>query len=175
MDPTADGGLPHTRPPYYICLPTNIDPKIMETTIKHEEFHLMQRLDEDFWDAALRDSWHFMRLEIPPKLPADIEKRIRINPDTFLAPIYAWQNEWVAYALFESQSAPNLHKTVIGWWHIPSSNLFYAAPPGWIDFFGKNLPLAAHEHPYEISAYLLSSDIKSPAKDALENYMKSHV
>jgi hypothetical protein len=175
MDPTADGGLPHTRPPYYICLPSNIDPKTIERTIKHEEIHLMQRLDADFWDAALRSAWDFIRLDAPPKLPDDIQKRVRINPDTFGAPVYAWANEWVAYALFDSQSAPSLHKTVVAWWHIPSSNLFYTPPPDWIDFFGKTLPLAAHEHPYEISAYLLSSDIKSPAKDALENYMKTHV
>lgn len=173
MDPTADGGLPHTRPPYYICLPTNLPQSTIENTIKHEEYHLMQRLDADFWDAALRDTWNFIRLDQPPTLPEDIKKRVRINPDTFRAPQFAWANEWVAYALFDSVSAPSLQKVVIGWWHLPTANMFYAPPPGWIDFFGKSLPQAAYEHPYEISAYLLSSDIRSPAKDALENYMKN--
>ena len=175
MDQGADAGLPHTRPPYYICLPTSIDltSPAGKTTLKHERIHVSQRLHEDTWKKIYADAWNFVPVQAP-KLPDRIQRRIRINPDTCRAPLYAWSagaDHWIPYALFNSSFEPSLTDTTIHWWHVESANLYSVPPPGWSDFFGRNLPASAHEHPNELAAYILSSTLSSAARTALEKYL----
>lgn len=169
MDATADGGLPHTRPPHYIMIPHTMDLTSPQgrITLTHERIHISQRIHGDSWSKILKSAWDFDTVSAP-NLPPQIRSRLRINPDTFRAPIYAWKGAWIPYALYESSFSPKLNSVKISWWHIPSCNLYSVAPPGWMDFFGGNLSPSSHEHPYELAAYLLTSSVNSPARIALE-------
>lgn len=175
MNQTADAGLPHTRPPYYICLPTSIDLTSEEgkTTLQHERIHVSQRLYEAEWKKIYAEAWNFVPI-LPPELPEKVTRRIRINPDTCLAPLYAYKGSagtWIPYALFNSSFQPKLQDTTIHWWHVESANLYSVPPPGWSDFFGRTLPQSAHEHPNELAAYILTSTQTSPARTALEKHI----
>ena len=88
------------------------------------------------------------------RLPEAIEERIRINPDLFQAPRFAWKKEWVVYGVFKSATDPVLAEIDIHWWQISTRTVHKEAPPGWKEMFGE---LAAGEHPYEIAAYLIVS------------------
>ena len=169
MDPTADGGLPHTRSPYYICLSPQIDLKTDQgrSTLTHERIHVSQRLHQDKWTAIYAEAWDYHQVSKEPTLPKELRERVRVNPDTHSAPTYAWKGEWVAYALFNSTFEPRLTDISIYWWHIPSKNAYKSAPPGYTAFFGGLSP-SAYEHPNELAAYLLTSTTQCPARTALE-------
>lgn len=174
MDQTADGGLPHTRPPYYVCLPTSIDltTSAGKTTLRHERIHVSQRLHELAWEKIYKEAWNFVRI-IAPELPEKVKRRIRINPDTFHAPLYAYtigDSQWIPYALFNSSFEPALSDVTIYWWHIQSSNLYNAPPPGWVEFFG-GVGASAYEHPHELAAYILTSTSSNRARTELEKHI----
>jgi len=105
-------------------------------------------------------------------IPGDITLRQRLNPDTILVPYFIWKNEWVPLGIFKSLTNPDIHDIDIVWWSTSSRTLHRQAPPGWEDFFG---PVHnGHEHPYELSAYLVQNDDSSvkaynAIKEALNN------
>jgi hypothetical protein len=92
-------------------------------------------------------------------LPSDIELRRRVNPDLILGPLFQWKGEWVPLAIFKSLTSPVLNDVDIVWWHTKSRTIHRQAPPGWIQFFG--LVDSGHEHPYELSAYMIEHDNSS--------------
>jgi hypothetical protein len=166
MDRSADGGLPHTRPPYYICLPAGIDytTDAGRQTLTHERIHVSQRLHPKEWAAAYVAAWEW-KVVSPPPLPAAYEQRVRINPDTYSVDTYAWKGEWIPVAVFESAYAPRLNKARTVWWHIPSKNIYTSSPPGFDAYYGIDGKSAQAEHPHEIAAYILSSGTnQSPAR-----------
>ena len=151
MDSSADGGLPHTRPPHYICLPINIPDSILSNTLIHERIHLSQRAHPKEWQTLFKIAWNMTPWY--GKLPGRIEHLRRINPDLINVPLYAWKQEWVVVCVFTSSMPKSLSETSLLWWHIPTSTVHRSPPPGWVEFFGSN---THNEHPYEISAYLLA-------------------
>jgi hypothetical protein len=175
MNPTADAGLPHTRPPYYICIPqgTDLTTDAGRTTLTHERIHVSQRLHEAKWTALYEKAWNWTVVSAP-ELPKQYLKRLRLNPDTYSAPTYAWQKEWIPYTIFESSYAPDLKKTRTVWWHIPTKNMYTASPPGFDAYYGVNGTTAIAEHPHELAAYILSTSTnQSPARRALEPLLTS--
>ena len=174
MNPSADGGLPHTRPPYYICIPAGMDltTPAGKQTLTHERIHVSQRLHEDAWTDAYKTAWNWS-VVTKPALPTQYAQRVRINPDTHNTPTYAWQGEWVPVPIFESAFAPSLKKTRIVWWHISSKNIYNASPPGFDAYYGLGGTTSAAEGPHELAAYILSSPMnQSPARRALEPIVK---
>jgi hypothetical protein len=165
MDPTADSGLPHTRAPNFICLPYNIDVKTLPSTLLHERIHVSQRLHPKEWNALLEDVW-----DIKPwfgSFPSKVEERRRINPDLFDAPLYIWKNTWVSIGLFKSLKSPVLSEIDIVWWDVTTRTIHNKPPEEWLDFFGNH---PAGEHPYEIAAYILSSNpTQNKAYDAIKS------
>ena len=162
MDASADGGLPHTRPPHYICLPINLPDSILSQTLTHERIHLSQRAHPKQWQRLLKIAWNMTPWK--GTLPGRIEHLRRINPDLLWAPLYAWKNEWVPVSVFTSSMPKSLSDTQLIWFHITSSTVHYDPPPGWVDFFGSS---SNNEHPYEISAYLLADfDDSNPDQSA---------
>lgn len=155
MDPTADGGLPHTRPPNLICMPRDFSDKDIPSTILHERVHISQRLHGKVWETIIKETWDFTPWY--GSLPADIESRRRINPDLIYLPDFIWKHEWVPMALFKSKTQPILTDVEIVWWNDQTRTLHRHPPPGWIDFFGH---IPAGEHPYEIVAYLVAANPK---------------
>ena len=163
MDSSADGGLPHTRPPLYICLPINIPDSALSQTLRHERIHLSQRKYPEKWQTLFKIAWNMTPWY--GNIPGRYQHLHRINPDLVNVPLYAWKHEWVVFSVFTSSNPRTLSETKLVWWHIPSSTLHQEAPPGWVEFFGSN---SNGEHPYEISAYLLAENNEDvPALHAL--------
>jgi hypothetical protein len=164
MDPTADDGLPHTRPPYYILISREFPEDKLAGTILHERVHVSQRLYPTAWMNLFKKAW-----DMEPwsgEIPADIQSRRRMNPDILGVPLYAWKGEWVPLALFKSSSAPKLSETDLVWWNAKTRTLFRQPPPGWTEFFGT---VPAGEHPFELAAYLIEAgDTKNRAYAALK-------
>lgn len=157
MDPDSDLGLPHTRPPNLICLPSNIQDSVLTSTLLHEQIHLSQRLYPSQWSKILESAWSMTPWT--GSLPSDIELRRRVNPDLILGPLFQWKKEWVPLAIFKSLTSPILNDVDVVWWHTTSRTIHRQAPPGWIQFFG--LVDSGHEHPYELSAYFIEYDNSS--------------
>jgi hypothetical protein len=63
--------------------------------------------------------------------------------------------------MFKSLTMPELTDVDIVWWRPSSRTLHREAPEGWVDFFGS--VHSGHEHPFELSAYLIqnNSDVKA--------------
>jgi hypothetical protein len=164
MDPTADGGLPHTRAPNLICISRDFPEASLANTLLHERVHVSQRLHPSAWEKIMADTW-----DMKPWigfLPSDIQARRRINPDLLNVPLYSWKDEWVPLALFKSTGSPKLAEIDLVWWKISSRTLFRQPPPGWVEFFG-NVP--AGEHPFEIIAYLVAAN---PSQNQAYNNIK---
>jgi hypothetical protein len=169
MDPDSDMGLPHTRPPNLICIPTNISDSILTSTLLHEQVHLSQRIYPSQWSKILESAWSMTPWT--GDLPEDILLRRRINPDLVLGPMFQWDEEWVPVAIFKSLTSPVLNDVDIVWWQISTRSIHRQAPPGWVEFFGT--VDGGHEHPYELSAYMIEKD-NSPteAYKKLKVYLK---
>jgi hypothetical protein len=99
-------------------------------------------------------------------IPSDITMRQRINPDLLMAPTFQWKNEWVPLAIFKSLSDAKLSSVDVVWWHIKSRTLHREPPTEWVDFFG---PVdSGHEHPYELSAYMIEYESSTKAYNAIK-------
>ena len=80
MHPTAEAGLPHTRPPNIICMPQYFPEERMPTTLAHELVHVDQRRRKYKWDAYFeREGW---RRILEEEVPERWLQRCRMNPDT---------------------------------------------------------------------------------------------
>jgi hypothetical protein len=169
MEPTADGGLPHTRPPYYICMSKTYPEDKLENTLLHERIHVSQRMYPNEWIDMVKHAW-----DMPiwnDVLPSNLEDRRRLNPDILMAPHFVWKNEYIPCSIFIDLTNPSLHNIQLVWYHIPSRTIRtdVSTVPGWQDFFGT---IPHGEHPYEIAAYLLSDDSAScPAKNAIKSVL----
>ena len=159
MDPDSDMGMPHTRPPNLICLPNTISDSSLTGTLLHERVHISQRLHPAEWKTLFASAWSMTPWS--GDLPADILLRVRLNPDLILAPTFQWKGDWVPFAIFKSLTGPVLNDVDIVWWQSSTRVLHRQAPPGWVEFFG---PVdSGHEHPYELSAYMIEKDNSSVA------------
>ena len=169
MSATADAGLPHTRAPYYICLPLNINRDSLAKTMLHERVHVSQRMFPEPWKHLLKTAWSM----IPwfGILPEEHEARRRINPDLLGAPLFIWKNTWVVFAVFHSSSKPSLPDIQVVWWDKTTNTLHRQAPKEWVSYFGNN---PAGEHPYEIAAYLIAEGDSNttPAYTDLKPHIK---
>ena len=163
LEATADGGLPHTRPPGYICLPKNIDVARVDSVLLHERVHLHQRRYPDIWIKFVKDKWNMEPWT--GSLPAEIEKARRINPDLIANPFFIWKKKWVSFAIYDDTGSPSLSATSTNWYNVALKTTTRIPPDGWLDFFGSVL---GDEHPWELAAYYVQdASIKSPAKDLL--------
>jgi len=153
LQPECDNGLPHTRPPNLICLSTKIADSSLESILLHERVHVSQRLHAPSWAKIFRDYWSMTQWD--GSVPGDILLRKRLNPDTILVPYFIWKKEWVPLGIFKSLTMPDIHDIDIVWWNTTSRTLHRQPPPDWEDFFGKIH--SGHEHPYELSAYLIQN------------------
>jgi hypothetical protein len=152
--PSADGGLPHTRPSRLVCLPMSPTPVSAET-LTHELWHVHQRVFPDRWLAFLRDHWQFTPYR--GDLPDKFQGMLRHNPDTLAHPLWIWRGEWVPVCLFTNPTTPTLKDTAV-WFYNAQKGMYITTPPASIlAFFGPSLPAVAYEHPYELAAYLLAS------------------
>lgn len=162
LQPESDNGLPHTRPPNLICLSTKISPSSIDSILLHERVHVSQRLHPSEW-VKIFTKWSMTQWD--GTIPGDVTLRQRLNPDIILVPHFIWKNTWVPLAIFKSLTMPDIQDVDVVWWNVESRTLHRQAPPGWEDFFGK--VHNGHEHPYELSAYLVQN---GDASDSVKAY-----
>ncbi len=162
MTDEADGGLPHTRPPRYICLPASHPEKDLATTLTHERIHLSQRQKTNKWIAMLGKAWNFTIYH--DALPEKLVSMHRLNPDLIMFPLMKWKEQYVPYAIFRNSKPTSLSDIKVVWFDVQKRVVFESPPKGWVEYFG-NIPQG--EHPFEMAAYILTSESKSPAKQAL--------
>lgn len=158
LNSSADGGLPHTRPPNLICLPRDGIPNSGENpefkgTLLHEGVHIHQRLHPDLWATSMRKAgW---RPVDPSQIPDEFVKRLRINPDTLSCPFWSWDTYHVPLPLFpKGLSLVSLSSAEIQWLDLRNSTLYHEPPPSFRAIYKETG--AASEHPFELYAYRFS-------------------
>lgn len=153
--PSADGGMPHTRPYNLICLPAYFPEERLETTIQHELVHLDQRRNPLKWHNLLkRDGWKIENQnEIIRKIPNDILNRCRLNPDTLDIRFVSWQERYIPFPLFVREDKPELRDIQIRWFDLQEKTLRPFAPTSFLEKYGNNRSVSEMEHPYEYYAY----------------------
>ena len=157
LNSSADGGLPHTRPPNLICLPAgaipNSDSREFTETLLHEGIHIHQRLHPALWLRAVqRAGW---KQASPAQVPAEIAARVRINPDTMASPYWLWDDH-IPLPLFPKGVAlPALTAATTQWLDV-RTGVLHPDPPPSFRAKGNTETGAAAEHPYELFAYRFS-------------------
>lgn len=153
--PSADGGMPHTRPGGIICYP-DFRQLISGTTLIHELWHVHQRLFKDLWFKTFkRLGWTMWNGELPEQL----DKARRYNPDTIDCPLWIFDDEWIPLPIFKDISKPNVAEVEI-WFYNPKLQYHLKRVPDVLQSYFPDLPAAAYEHPRELTAYMLSEPDK---------------
>lgn len=166
--PTADGGMPHTRPNDIICYP-NISQLFSKTTLIHELWHIHQRNYKDMWFKTFkRLGWTMWN----GNLPETLEKSRRYNPDTIDCPFWIFNDEWVPLPIFKDISRPNVSDVEI-WFYNPQRQYHIKRVPDEISSYFPNLPPTAYEHPREITAYMLSEPNKYNQSQGFKHLIES--
>ena len=147
--PSADGGMPHTRPYSTICF-SQLEQINSLSTVIHELWHVHQRKYKDIWVKVFEQmGWK----EWTGRLPELLMNHRRINPDTIDSPLWVYQDTWVPVPIFQDISLPSLSDVDIWFYHIKDGRHVKQIPRE-IEIAG--LPKSAYEHPREITAYLLA-------------------
>lgn len=165
--PTADDGMPHTRPNNIICFP-DITQLFSVTTLNHELWHVHQRIYQDEWLQIFQAiGWKPWKAEIPQKL----EDYRRLNPDTIDSPNWVFNDTWVPIPIFQDISRPKVSQVVIYFYHVVDKYHTKKIPPE-LTYYFAGLPTIAYEHPREIAAYMLSDPKKSESSKGFRDLMK---
>jgi hypothetical protein len=150
LHPSADSGMPHTRPKSLICLPSSAvkgEDELLET-LRHEAIHIHQRKYPSLWISAVqKEGWMPVEGE---QIPLELRRNCRINPDTMSSPFWAWQGAYVPLPLFVKKPAIRLSDVVIKWFDLRSADLHSQPPPSFSARYGPSPPQP--EHPYELLA-----------------------
>lgn len=149
--PSADGGMPHTRPTQLLCVP-RLELLESHTTVCHELWHIHQRMYGMEWMKVFHGlGWKLWS----GHLPVSLEENRRINPDTIDAPLWIYQNRWVPVPIFRDIQTPILSDVDIWFYDIINKHHIRQIPADLSNEF-PSLPAAAYEHPRELTAYLLA-------------------
>jgi hypothetical protein len=153
--PSADGGMPHTRPGNIICYPDIVQLQSVSTLI-HELWHCHQRTYNDYWLKVFQNlGWYKWNGKLPDKL----ENARRYNPDTLDCPYWIFDNKWVPIPIFKDITRPNVSQVEI-WFYDTEKSYHITYIPTKLKLLFPNLPISAYEHPRELTAYLLSDPFK---------------
>ena len=156
LDSSAEGGLPHTRPPNVICLPYTMckdssSAHFIETLV-HEGIHIHQRTYPLQWNSALRRAgWEPISKD---RIPEEFQDRVRLNPDTVLTPFWSFNKKSVPLPLFRADRPPTFGNVAIEWMDLRTGALFHQPPKEFTEKYGSNIHQP--EHPYEIYAELFA-------------------
>jgi hypothetical protein len=166
--PSADGGMPHTRPGNIICYP-DFSQLFSKTTLIHELWHIHQREHQEEWLKTFsRLGWTVWN----GKLPEQLESARRYNPDTLDFPLWIFDKTWVPIPIFRDISRPNVAEVDI-WFYNPEKRYHVKQVPNEIATYFQNLPPSAYEHPREIAAYMLSDPEKYKSCQGFKHLIES--
>lgn len=150
LSPSAEGGMPHTRPPNVICLPAYFPEDRLAETMEHELIHIDQRKNPQAWREKL--AAHGWTPASHEEIPQQWRSRVRINPDTHAAQFWKWAGRYIPLPLFEREDKPNLREISVRWWDTTDQRLHSQPPTSFTQKYGS-LSASAAEHPYELYAY----------------------
>lgn len=151
LNPSAEGGMPHTRAPAVICLPAYFSESRLADTLKHELAHISQRRIPEVWETRARmEGWVRVSESV---IPDNWLRRCRLNPDTAAARFFAWEGRHVPLPLFVREDKPDLRETVVRWYDMRDGVVKSVVPPSFSKKYGSGLGPSAMEHPYELWAY----------------------
>lgn len=158
MFPTAEAGMPHTRPPNLICLPQYYPESKKQETLIHEYIHIHQRNNKADWNELfVKEGWTPVQgNDIPPRW----RDRCRLNPDTIDQPFWAWKGRYIPLPLFEREDKPDLRQIHVSWWDQETGVRHGTAPRLFLERYG-NAPQP--EHPRELSAVELAKVFQQPS------------
>jgi hypothetical protein len=165
--PSADDGMPHTRPGDIICYP-DLTQLFSLTTLKHELWHVHQRKYQDVWlkvFAAI--GWKPWSAPLPEKL----EEYRRYNPDTIDHPHWVFHDTWVPVPIFRDITRPKVSDIEIWFYHVTGKYHSKKVPPE-LSMYFPHLPAAAYEHPREITAYMLAEPDKHHYSRGYQDLLK---
>jgi hypothetical protein len=166
--PSADGGMPHTRPSDLVCLPQSAS-ALTNSTFMHELWHLHQRAHYTEWTVFFEKQWKWKIFE--GGLDPELEKVRRYNPDTLQDPLWIWNNEWVPVCVFNNPNTASFEDTSTVFYNARTGYRFSKLPDPMAAFFSSSLSPSAYEHPCETSAYMITGDkLDCPAYKALVGY-----
>jgi hypothetical protein len=150
LNPSADGGMPHTRGNSLICIPAYHSEASLEETLNHEMVHIKQKQQPALWKMKMNnDGWTMVD---ETSIPEIWRRRCRINPDTFGARFFAWEGRHVPLPLFVREDRPDLRDIVVRWYDIEEGIVKSSIPTSFSKKYG-NVGISSMEHPYELSAY----------------------
>ena len=153
--PSADGGMPHTRPGSIICYASETI-LYQTSTLIHELWHIHQRTFKKMWtDVFHRMEWS----EWVDELPASLASNRRYNPDTIDSPIWIFRKRWVPIPIFKDPSQPKIQDVDI-WFYDVILQYHIKNVPAEMMIAYPNLPASAYEHPRELTAYMLAEPKK---------------
>lgn len=148
LNPSAEGGMPHTRAGPLICIPAYHT--ALKETLRHEMVHIQQRMEPAFWKMKLElDGWKSMSEDAIPEV---WRRRCRLNPDTCAARWFAWQRRYVPLPLFVREDKPDLRDVVVRWYDTKEEIVQSTPPSSFSKRYGE-LGTSSMEHPYELYAY----------------------
>lgn len=148
LDPSAEGGMPHTRPGL-ICLPAYYPESKLKETLRHEMIHISQKRQATLWASrASLEGWSPVR---PGIIPDFWIARLRLNPDTF-STLYAWKGRYVPLPVYIREDKPLLREIQVRWFDMNEGIVGTSPPSSFTQVYG-NLGAAQAEHPYELWAY----------------------
>jgi hypothetical protein len=150
VNPSAEGGMPHTRAPSLICLPAYFPEERLESTLKHELVHISQRRNPSLWRSrAHQEGWEPVDAS---EIPQNWLARCRLNPDTAAARFFAWQGRHVPLPLFIREDKPDLRDVQVRWYDRTEGIVKSGIPTSFTQTYG-HLGISSLEHPYELWAY----------------------
>ena len=154
--PTAEGGMPHTRPANVICYP-NVETITHGVTLVHELWHIHQRQHAAWWSEVFREwGWTPLSMEDAHRqIPEKLRAHVRMNPDTIDQPWWAYRGRWVPLPVFAHLSKPSMTETEC-WFYDLLNGFHVRAVPDEIQAEFPGVSGNALEHPRELAAYLLS-------------------
>lgn len=168
LHPSADGGMPHTRPDAVICYP-DISKTFSVSTLLHELWHVHQRQYIGWWQQV------FQRLGWEPwsgDLPLPLETHRRFNPDTIDHPLWCFRRTWVPVPVFQDVARPKVTEVSIWFYHV-SLKYHVKQIPKEMEEEYHSLPQSAYEHPRELTAYFLSDPVRYVSCPAISAFIQA--
>ena len=168
MHPTAEAGMPHTRPPNLICIPLYYPEEALPQTLAHELIHIDQRRRLYKWNAFFeREGWTPVDAS---EIPSRWVSRCRLNPDTIDSRFWAYKGRHIPLPLYEREDTPDLRNVVIHWWDKETGIKQTEAPRLFQERYGR-MP-SQPEHPRELAAVELAKLYQTPSD--IDSYLRSY-
>uniref|UniRef100_A0A6C0KNP1 Uncharacterized protein n=1 Tax=viral metagenome TaxID=1070528 RepID=A0A6C0KNP1_9ZZZZ len=165
--PSAEDGMPHTRPGDVICF-ADLSQASSLHTLKHELWHIHQRKYQALWRIIFESlGWKPCTTALPSKL----EEYRRFNPDTIDSPHWVFNDTWVPIPVFKDITHPKVSEVDICFYHVIEQYHTKQVPPEISTYFA-GLPIVAYEHPREITAYLLAEPDKYKSSKGFRDLIK---